>query len=154
MSLLGNILNFYAFTHQSKSFLKQFKFDCDILNISSQKWSCNKTLCKLWLFINKPRFLISMIRKEKKRKEKLSNKNGVKKANQEVLSFNLTNFPLKWSKKGKHLGKCEIILMAVYRGSPPYAFFGTWKKSCYMKLVLVGLYCGPLLTLIPPLTRT
>ena len=41
-----------------------------------------------------------------------------------------------------------------YRGSPPYAFFGTWKKPCYMKLVLVGLYCGPLLTLIPPLTRT
>ena len=38
-----------------------------------------------------------------------------------------------------------------YRGSPPYAHFGTWKKSCYMKLVLVGLYCGPLLTLIPPL---
>ena len=42
----------------------------------------------------------------------------------------------------------------IYRGSPPYAFFGTWKKPCYMKLVLVGLYCGPLLTLIPPLTRT
>ena len=42
----------------------------------------------------------------------------------------------------------------LYRGSPPYAFFGTWKKPCYMKLVLVGLYCGPLLTLIPPLTRT
>ena len=42
----------------------------------------------------------------------------------------------------------------MYRGSPPYAFFGTWKKTCYMKLVLVGLYCGPLLTLIPPLTRT
>ena len=41
-----------------------------------------------------------------------------------------------------------------YRGSPPYAFFGTWKKPCYMKLMLVGLYCGPLLTLIPPLTRT
>merc|ERR1712051_1103142 len=41
-----------------------------------------------------------------------------------------------------------------YKGSPPYAFFGTWKKPCYMKLVLVGLYCGPLLTLIPPLTRT
>ena len=41
-----------------------------------------------------------------------------------------------------------------YRGSPPYAFFGTWKKPCYMKFVLVGLYCGPLLTLIPPLTRT
>ena len=41
-----------------------------------------------------------------------------------------------------------------YRGFPPYAFFGTWKKPCYMKFVLVGLYCGPLLTLIPPLTRT
>ena len=41
-----------------------------------------------------------------------------------------------------------------YRGSPPYAHFGTWKKPCYKKLVLVGLYCGPLLTLIPPLTRT
>ena len=41
-----------------------------------------------------------------------------------------------------------------YRGSPPYAFFGTWKKPCYMKLVLVGLYCGPLLTLILPLTCT
>ena len=40
-----------------------------------------------------------------------------------------------------------------YRGSPPYADFGTWKKPCYMKFVLVGLYCGPLLTLIPPLTR-
>ena len=40
---------------------------------------------------------------------------------------------------------------AEYRGSPPYAFFGTWKKPCYMKLVLVGLYCGPLLTLIPHL---
>ena len=45
-------------------------------------------------------------------------------------------------------------LKQMYRGSPPYAFFGTWKKPCYMKLVLVGLYCGPLLTLIPPLTRT
>ena len=40
-----------------------------------------------------------------------------------------------------------------YRGSPPYTHFGTWKKPCYMKLVLVGLYCGPLLTLIPPLTQ-
>ena len=36
----------------------------------------------------------------------------------------------------------------------PYANFGTWKKPCYMKFVLVGLYFGPLLTLIPPLTRT
>ena len=41
-----------------------------------------------------------------------------------------------------------------YRGSPPFAHFGTWKKLCYMKFVLVGVYCGPLLTLIPPLTRT
>ena len=39
-------------------------------------------------------------------------------------------------------------------GPRPYAFFRTWKKPCYMKLVLVGLYCGPLLTLIPPLIRT
>ena len=31
--------------------------------------------------------------------------------------------------------------------SPPYAHFGTWKKPYYMKFVLVGLYCGPLLTL-------
>ena len=46
------------------------------------------------------------------------------------------------------------VIDFLYRGSPPYAFFGTWKKPCYMKLVLVGLYCGPLLTLIPPLTRT
>ena len=29
-------------------------------------------------------------------------------------------------------------------------FFGTWKKPCYMKFVLVGLYCGPLLTLHKP----
>ena len=28
----------------------------------------------------------------------------------------------------------------LYRGSPPYAHFGTWKKPCYMKFVLVGLY--------------
>ena len=49
---------------------------------------------------------------------------------------------------------CSNISCYKYRGSPPYAFFGTWKKLCYMKLVLVGLYCGPLLTLIPPLTRT
>ena len=41
-----------------------------------------------------------------------------------------------------------------YRGSPPYTHLGTWKKSCYMKFLLVGLYCGPLLTLIPPLTCT
>ena len=51
--------------------------------------------------------------------------------------------------------KIETFKIAIdYRGSPQYAFFGTWKKPCYMKLVLVGLYCGPLLTLIPPLTRT
>ena len=32
-----------------------------------------------------------------------------------------------------------------YRGSPPYAHFWTWKKTCYMKFVLVGLYYRPLL---------
>ena len=26
-----------------------------------------------------------------------------------------------------------------YRGSPPYAHFGSWKKPCYMKFVLAGL---------------
>ena len=51
--------------------------------------------------------------------------------------------------------KCMMVqVLFSYRGSPPYAFFGTWKKPCYMKLVLVGLYCGPLLMLIPTLTRT
>ena len=35
---------------------------------------------------------------------------------------------------------------ASYRGSPPFAHFGTWKKPCYMKFLSVGLYCGPLLT--------
>ena len=29
---------------------------------------------------------------------------------------------------------------AKYRGSLPDTHFGTWKKTCYMKLVLVGLY--------------
>ena len=52
-------------------------------------------------------------------------------------------------------GNTNIIGMYnLYRGSSPYAHFWTWKKPCYMKLVLVGLYCGPLLSLIPPLTRT
>jgi hypothetical protein len=37
--------------------------------------------------------------------------------------------------------------VCMYRGSSPYAHFVTWKKSCYMKFVLVGLCCGPLLTL-------
>ena len=41
---------------------------------------------------------------------------------------------------GKHIDIIE------YRGSPPYAHLRTWKKPCYMKVVLVGLYCGPLLT--------
>ena len=45
----------------------------------------------------------------------------------------------------------QIEFWRPYRG--PYAHFETWKKPCYMKFVLVGLYCGPLV-LIPPLTRT
>ena len=49
------------------------------------------------------------------------------------------------------LSKLDI---KTYRGSPPYAHFGTWKKLCYMKFMLVGLYCCPLLALIPSLTRT
>ena len=33
-----------------------------------------------------------------------------------------------------------VLIWSHYRGSSPYAHFGTWKKPCYMKLVLVGLY--------------
>ena len=33
------------------------------------------------------------------------------------------------------LSKLDI---KTYRGSPPYAHFGTWKKTCYMKFVLVN----------------
>ena len=40
--------------------------------------------------------------------------------------------------------------IALYRVSPPYTHFGTWKKLCYMKFLLVGLYCGPLLMLKSP----
>ena len=29
--------------------------------------------------------------------------------------------------------------MTEYRGSPPYAHFGTWKKPCHMKFMLVVL---------------
>ena len=61
----------------------------------------------------------------------------------------------KLTSKVSKFWKADIFWKnAEYRGSPSYAFFGTWKKLYYMKLVLVGLYCGPLLTLIPPLTRT
>ena len=34
---------------------------------------------------------------------------------------------------------CKFFSSTLYRGSPPYADFGTWKKPCYMKFVLVGL---------------
>ena len=44
----------------------------------------------------------------------------------------------------------QSVPLQYYRGSLPYAHFGTWKKLCYMKFVLVGLYCSPLLMLIPP----
>ena len=37
---------------------------------------------------------------------------------------------------------------------PALRVFWDLEKPCYMKLMLVGLYCGSLLTLIPPLTRT
>ena len=59
-----------------------------------------------------------------------------------------------WKDQISNAGVKKNLDKTQYRGSPPYAYFGTWKKPCYMKLVLVGLYCGPLLTLIPPLTRT
>ena len=33
-----------------------------------------------------------------------------------------------------------VLIWSHYRGSPPYAHFGTWKNPCYMKFMLVGLY--------------
>ena len=33
----------------------------------------------------------------------------------------------------------DIKFPADYLGSPPYAHFGTWKKICYMKFVLIRL---------------
>ena len=36
---------------------------------------------------------------------------------------------------GKYILK-HTIEKVRYRGSPPYAHFGTWKKPCYMKFVL------------------
>ena len=57
-----------------------------------------------------------------------------------------------WKDQISNAGVKKNLDKTQYRGSPPYAYFGTWKKPCYMKLVLVGLYCGPLLTLISSLT--
>ena len=37
------------------------------------------------------------------------------------------------------------VAISHYRESPPYTHFGTWKKLCYMKFVLVGLAYSPLL---------
>ena len=34
---------------------------------------------------------------------------------------------------------CVSKFYSIYRGTPPYVHFGTWKKPCYMKFVLVGL---------------
>ena len=35
---------------------------------------------------------------------------------------------------------CLIGISKLYKGSLPYPHFGTWKKPCFMKFVLVGLY--------------
>ena len=79
-------------------------------------------------------------------------------AQRSVSSKKFYNFWSQYFSQCSFIGKINDIFSITakiwYKGSPPYAFFGTWKKPCYMKLVLVGLYCGPLLTLIPPLTRT
>ena len=82
----------------------------------------------------------------------LSNKGSIKQVLGRVLGWK--NKPHAPSFRQLILYVIKFLVLTQYRGSPPYAFFGTWKKPCYMKLVLVGLYCGPLLTLIPPLTRT
>ena len=68
------------------------------------------------------------------------------------MSFNsLVQYCPEGSKTAKVQDSFEYL---EYRGSPPYAHFGTWKKPCYMKFILVGLYPCPLLSLIPPLTHT
>ena len=41
-----------------------------------------------------------------------------------------------------------------YRGSLPYAHFGTWKKPCYMKFVLVDCTVSPTNTNSPTYTYT
>ena len=39
------------------------------------------------------------------------------------------------------LAKIHVFIdhQLVFRGSPPYMHFGTWKKLCFMKLMFVGL---------------
>ena len=63
-------------------------------------------------------------------------------AKSSVSSKSLNQFSSQSDNKLPHF--CDSFLEIVansntYRGSPPYAHFGTWKKPCYMKLVLVGL---------------
>ena len=52
------------------------------------------------------------------------------------------------------LGTVHILRGIYIQRVPALRTFWDLRKLCYMKFVLVGLYCGPLLTLIPPLTRT
>ena len=55
---------------------------------------------------------------------------------------------------------CPKIDLFTFKGHdrvqrvPTLRAFWDLEKPCYMKFVLVGLYCGPLLTLLPPLTHT
>ena len=35
----------------------------------------------------------------------------------------------------------QINTKFLYRGSPSYVHFGTWKNLCYMKFMLKELYC-------------
>ena len=73
MSLLGNILNFYAFTHQSKFLFKKISL---MVIYFSQKCSWNKIFCSFWLCNTKISNCQEKIGKEKK----FPPKNGVKKA--------------------------------------------------------------------------
>ena len=41
-------------------------------------------------------------------------------------------------KKGNSIPTLNQYLNCNYRGSPPYEHFGTWKKPCHMKFVLVA----------------
>ena len=68
----------------------------------------------------------------------------------DVLNLTCTSAPsnppaqLEWRLNDKKVCISNAILLRpqskkLYRWSPPYAHFVTWKKPCYMKFVLVGL---------------
>ena len=90
-----------------------------------------------------------------KRRDRLIHTNNSTKESAHIGAVQLSLFglaPLFVAHHGIYASPVYWIFW--YWGSPPYVHFGTWKKLCYMKFMLVGLYCGPLLSLIPPLACT